>query len=81
MCSCIDVINKTVRETYNDPEASITVGFTIIENKLECIPSTATYRKIKKNSEYETRKQTLSLRLTFCPFCGKKYKDEEENNE
>lgn len=46
-----------------------------ITHRAAC-PVEVTYQAPKKTSGMKTVKQTISLRATFCPFCGEKYDKE-----
>ena len=81
-CTCIEDLNKLVREKYGDPEASLDCGFALdLSQKpgehqgLDVYPSmSATYRAKSKNGSFGVRKH-VSVRGDYCPFCGKAYSD------
>jgi hypothetical protein len=79
MCDCIEKVNEVIREQYEDPEASINVGFSFGGNKVTVKPSglAAQYRKKKKDGTFQEKKTTVSIVPGFCPFCGEEYKKEE----
>lgn len=80
MCDCIEKTNEVIREKFEDPEASINVGFSFGGNKLTVRPFglAAQYRKKKKDGTFYNNKATVSIVPVFYPFCGKEYKKEED---
>jgi hypothetical protein len=75
MCDCVTKVQDLIREQYQDPEASIDIGFTFGGKSLDVKPSGLgfQYRSKKKNGDYDSRKKHGTLVPSFCPFCGKSY--------
>ena len=74
MCDCISLVNKKLREETEDPQAELVTAITIIGNKLEGFPAlTAQVRTKRRDGTLSEKSKTISLRPTFCPFCGKEY--------
>jgi hypothetical protein len=80
MCNCITKVQDLIREKYDDPEASINVGFSFLNSMLDVKPSGVafTYRPKKKDGTYSDRKKEVGLSLSYCPFCGVEYSAKEE---
>jgi hypothetical protein len=74
-CNCIKDVQDLIRERYQDPEATINVGFAFGGNTLDVKPSGMgfTYRPKKKDGTYSTKQKEGGLSPSYCPFCGKKY--------
>lgn len=79
MCDCIEKVNEAIREQYEDPEASVNVGFSFGGNKLSVKPSglAMQFRKKKKDGSFQEKKTIVCITPVFCPFCGTEYKKEE----
>lgn len=82
MCNCIEELNKTLREEYNDPEAKIKVNYSFTNNLFIVLPTGLLfqYRKRKKDNSFYDKKTSINITPTFCPFCGKKYLEIKETN-
>jgi len=73
MCECVTKINKQLQEGYEDDKSCISEVICVIDNKFLSFPAlTAHYRPKKKDGSYGKQKD-VSIRPSFCPFCGTKY--------
>jgi hypothetical protein len=75
-CSCITDINTKLKEAYGDEKARLVTVLCLSNNQLDAYPAlSATYHPTKKDGSFGKEK-TISIRPSFCPFCGKKYFDD-----
>ena len=73
-CDCITKVNEKLRENFDDEKAEVSVALCLDNNVLDAYPAlTATYHKKKKDGTYADKKTEVSLRPSYCPFCGIKY--------
>ena len=77
MCNCISEVDKTLADKYDDPDASVCVGFTFKNGSLDTRPSglEARYHARKKDGTYSYRESKVSIVPVYCPFCGRKYEE------
>ena len=74
MCDCLDKVNKVLREELGDNTAGIEVSLTLVDNRLEAVPSMSVlYHPKKKDGTLSEREKSMGVRPTFCPFCGVRY--------
>jgi len=77
-CDCIKNLEETLKERgYNDANAE-NVGFSFpsMEANLS-IPFS--YVKKRKDGTPQKKRETLNVLATYCPFCGKPMKDEDND--
>lgn len=78
-CNCLSDINKLLREEFGDEKAGIVTALCMSDNHLDVYPAlTAKHRPKKKDGAFG-REKTVTLRPSFCPFCGKPYREKEED--
>ena len=74
-CKCLSEVNEKLREGYDDEKAEIVTILCLSGNHLDAYPGlTAKYRPKKKDGTFGKEK-TVSIRPSFCPFCGKNYEE------
>lgn len=79
-CDCFEKAKNKVRQTLDDPNATIRSVYTIVERKVMCLPSIEViYHKKKRDGTREKKESSIDLTYGYCPFCGKKII--EDNNE
>ena len=72
-CDCITTISEALRKDLEDDRASLDTVLTISSSVMDAYPAlTVTYHPKKKDGSYGKEKK-ISIRPTFCPFCGQKY--------
>lgn len=84
-CNCFEEAKNKVRQTLDDPNATIRSVYTIVDRKIMCLPSIEViFHKKKKNGTREKRQSSIDLTYGYCPFCGRKIVDDKievTNNE
>lgn len=91
MCNCHSETTKTLREHVAKqlPEGAVgldlelqgyvfSLGGADGINHRAAMPVAIEYQAPKKTGGMKTVKQKISMRATFCPFCGVKYDKETE---
>lgn len=77
-CKCIDRITKGLQEKgYKN--ASINNRAYMLDDCRTEMHATFDYQETLKNGK--TRKKTMNLSYTYCPFCGVKYSQPEPPGE
>lgn len=90
-CNCINAVTNIIRGKTGDPQATIDVSTSISLNEPVNSPAsprasrewpkmTYSYREKRRSGEFSKPHKGLLI-PTYCPFCGKPYKDEEEGGE
>ena len=80
-CDCLNTLRKLIAENTGDPDASVdaAVSFGSKKNNATSWPRlTASYRKKKADGSFSKGNTIMSIKPTFCPFCGKIYEDKGE---
>lgn len=84
MCNCVEDLTKLLNEKYEDKGEFEIKGsaYTISANKnniglMYC--SLFSYKNIKKDGSMSIKKFEMPVKQSYCPFCGKKYQEEESN--
>jgi hypothetical protein len=74
-CNCIEEVNKTLKETYDDPSACVAVGFQLGNGTIDVKPCGlyAIITEKKLNGEYRLKPSEVPIVPVYCPFCGIKY--------
>lgn len=79
MCECINEVDKVIKEKYKDPLASLDTIWNLADGSFYPRLS-ATYRKQKKNGDFNIGNTSLTISPTYCPFCGVKYEEKKKEN-
>lgn len=77
-CDCIKRIGEQIRKEYDD---SAYINVALMFDGTVRFEITASYRKKKRNGEYEKKESTLHLYPKYCPICGKPYNEKEVKEE
>ena len=72
-CDCLVKVNKLLQEQYDDSEARVVLNLCVLDGKLDVYPGISAECRQKKKDGTFGKKKTISIRPSFCPFCGKKY--------
>jgi hypothetical protein len=73
MCDCIEKLNKDLAE--NHPELNTRIHVPIVFNfeKRQHVEPKAII--LTEKIDGKKRKKAITLFATYCPFCGKEYKE------
>jgi len=74
VCECIKITEKALCERYKDPHAAMQTAVTLSD--IEYPAMHATIRPLKTNGTPGVRQTQILVIPTYCPFCGKKYKED-----
>lgn len=79
-CNCREQIIKAIREQVGDPLANVRGVISFGKNGVVQFKPTVAihYRKKKKDGSFCKSESEMELAYEYCPFCGQKFEDEEE---
>ena len=92
-CDCRDNIEQKVLENFKtqNPDAQDVCvsmggyGFQLVGNgmrMLQMMPCKITYTNtVKKTGQQRTKQQTMNITGSYCMFCGKQVKGEQNDNQ
>jgi len=77
VCDCLKNIEEQILNEL-DPKAEFEHDFMNSGNGLELRPSSFRFKYHKKKADgtFEKKISKSFVAFSYCPFCGKKYKDE-----
>jgi hypothetical protein len=76
MCNCIESLEERLRKETGDNEAFINIFYDVKEKQRRFIIKAYYRRKI--GSIFKKGLSAAFLSADYCPFCGKKYTEENE---
>ena len=74
-CNCILNIEKLIKERTNET-GCVDSGITCPDGNLR-MNVYGLYHKQKKDGTYQDKWQQVNLMAEYCPFCGKKYVEDD----
>jgi len=80
LCDCIEDLEKRMIEKGYLESRVMNIGHVIIDNTfVSKLNIPVEYRENKKDGTPKKNKSTISVMSSFCPFCGKSTKTEQES--